>query len=522
MKRPSALVPVIAGFSVMLLLMAAVTAIGVTYVRILSDQLTAIVAERNEKSELAATMRALHEARYQSLMLASGMLDPFYRDEEILRFAGMAKDFIQARDKFLTLPLDEAEMDLWQQIRQAVRNVEPGIDQAVALMQGERLEEARRVIKQAVLPVQEVMMREWTRLVDMQRAKNRAAMDEARLASAQARRLTIGLSASAFLVGLVIAMFVVRRSRRLENELFEEKEQAQITLHAIGDAVIRFDREQHIAFLNPVAEQLLGIQGASALGQPMDAVLRLFDKLDRQDLTAALVGETLAGATASLPGSACLMSGPGMEFEVEGSCAPIHAPDGAIMGGVLVMRDVTEDREMHRKLIWQADHDALTGLMNRRAFEEKLSQSLVSKRASEFPLSLLYIDLDHFKPVNDSAGHAAGDELLRRIAYIMQSRIRDSDTLARMGGDEFAIVLTACPTAMAERIAHNIREGIGQFQFHWDDKTFRLGASIGIVHVPPHWSSLDDCLVAADAACYRAKHAGRDQVMVHAPGDTAP
>ncbi|MEW6676632.1 MAG: diguanylate cyclase [Pseudomonadota bacterium] len=515
MKRPSALVPVIAGFSVMLLLMAAVTAIGVTYVRILSDQLTAIVAERNQKAELATAMHALHEGRYQALMLATSLQDPFARDEEILRFSRMAQDFMLLRDKFLALPLDDAELELWQGIRTDVRSVEIGVDQAIDLLHADELEAARTLIRRQVLPAQESMMRKWGSLVDLQRKKNQEAMDEARHASSNASQLTLGLSAGAFLVGLVIAGFVIRLSRRLENALFQEKEMAQVTLHAIGDAVIRFDDKASLAYLNPVAEQLLGLQAGSVRHYPLDTVLRLQDKTDRTELTTQLVTSVLQGNHESIPFGATLISGPGMEFDVEGSCAPIHTHGGDIIGGVLVLRDVTEDRELHRKLIWQADHDALTGLLNRRAFEARLSQSLVSKRAGEFPLSVLYIDLDRFKPVNDTAGHAAGDELLRRISAIMQARIRDTDTLARMGGDEFAIVLSACPDAMAEEIAQQIRADIRQFHFAWENHTFQVGASIGIVHVPPHWASLDDCLVAADAACYKAKQGGRNQVAVH-------
>ncbi|MCP5279683.1 MAG: diguanylate cyclase [Thiobacillus sp.] len=515
MKRPSALVPVIAGFSIMLILMAGVTAIGVTYIRILSNQLTAIVAERNQKAELATTMRAVHEARYQSLMLASNMADPFLRDEEILRFSRMAMEFIQARDQFLSLPLDESEFSLWTRIRQEVRAVEAIAEQIIALSQEDRLNEARNLVRRNMLPTQESMMREWTGLVAMQRAKNQAAMDEARQASARARHLTVALSAGAFAVGLVIAVFVIRLSRRLGQDLYEEKERAQVTLHAIGDAVVRFDADQRVRYLNPVAEQLLGFSAPTALDQPVGDVLRLHGKGNSDDLSKVLVEDTLAGNRASLPDSTCLLSAPGLEYEVEGSCAPIHTTEGEIMGGVLVLRDVTEAREMHRRLLWQADHDSLTSLMNRRAFEERLARILGSKRSGDFPLSILYIDLDHFKPVNDTGGHAAGDELLRQLANLMQSRIRDSDFLARMGGDEFAIVLNACPDTKAEQIAEDIRDSIAKHRFEWQGRTFPAGASMGVVHVPPHWSTLDECLAAADAACYKAKQQGRDNIVVH-------
>jgi len=182
---------------------------------------------------------------------------------------------------------------------------------------------------------------------------------------------------------------------------------------------------------------------------------------------------------------------------------------------VLVIRDVSEERELNRKLIWQADHDSLTGLFNRRAFEERVSRALGSKRAGDLPMSLLFIDLDFFKQVNDSAGHAAGDELLRQLGGLMLSRIRESDLLARLGGDEFGIMLTACPHDVAEKIALAIRDSVANWHFNWENHGHRVGASIGVVHVPPHWSSLDECLAAADAACYKAKQNGRNDIVVH-------
>jgi len=193
---------------------------------------------------------------------------------------------------------------------------------------------------------------------------------------------------------------------------------------------------------------------------------------------------------------------------------PIILADGSI-GVLSVIRDVTEERELNRKLSWQADHDSLTGLHNRRAFEERVARALGGKRAGDMPMSLLFIDLDYFKQVNDSAGHAAGDELLRQLAGLMLSRIRDSDLLARLGGDEFGVMLTACPHGVAERIALAIRDGIANWHFTWEDRGHRVGASIGVVHVPPTWASLDECLAAADAACYKAKQNGRNTIVIH-------
>lgn len=516
MKKPSsALVPVIAGFSVMLLLLLAVTAIGVTHIRLLSNQLTAIVSDRNQKSEYAATMHGLHEARFQALMLASSIDDAFSRDEEMMRFSRMAHEFIQVRDRFLALPLDASERTLWEAMRSEVRQVETHANQVFDLLHADQLAQARAYIKKELTPHQDRMMQGWVKLLELQREKNQQAMVQAHAARDRAQKLAIGLSAAALIVGAIIAVFVVRLSRRLEKDLFEEKERAQITLQAIGDAVVRIDAQLLTRYLNPVAEHLVGLTAREAIGKPIGEVLRLFEKESRLEITDRISRDALRGTACALPLATNLTSAQGMEFEIEGVCSPIHSPEGEIMGAVLVLRDVTEAREMQRKLLWQANHDSLTGLINRRAFEERVARALGSKRAAEFPMSMLFIDLDHFKHVNDAAGHAAGDELLRQLGRLMHSRLRDVDLLARLGGDEFSVMLMSCPPDIAEKIAHVLQESVASFNFVWEGHHFQVGASIGVVHVPPHWASLDECLAAADAACYQAKQNGRNEIVVH-------
>ncbi len=516
MKIPSsALVPVITGFSVMLLLLLAVTAIGVTHIRLLSNQLTDIVAERNQKSEYAATMHALQEARFQSLMLASSLQDAFERDEELMRLAHMAREFIQVRDRFLALPLDAAELALWEDMRSEVRQVETYVNQVTELLQSDQMPQARHYLKQKLTPHQQRMMQGWDRLLDMQREKNMLALEQAHAARDRALHLSLALSATAMIVGIIIAVFVVRLSRRLEKDLFEEKERAQITLQAIGDAVVRFDEQLLTRYLNPVAERLVGLSSREAMGKPIDAVLRMFEKEGGREITTRISQESLLGTPCALPSGTVLTSARGTEFEVAGVCSSIHTPGGDIIGAVLVLRDVTEAREMQRKLLWQANHDSLTGLINRREFEERVSRALSSKRAAEFQTSILFIDLDRFKYVNDTAGHAAGDELLRQLGNLMQTRMREADLLARLGGDEFGVMLASCPPTAAEKIARLLQESVASFRFDWQGQTYQVGASIGVVHVPPHWSSLDACMAAADAACYQAKQNGRNEIVVH-------
>jgi diguanylate cyclase (GGDEF)-like protein len=185
---------------------------------------------------------------------------------------------------------------------------------------------------------------------------------------------------------------------------------------------------------------------------------------------------------------------------------------------VLVFRDVTDKRLLVQQLSHQAVHDALTGVDNRRGFEGLLKRVLDSPEANQAS-ALLYLDLDQFKVVNDTCGHAAGDVLLRQISALMQSRIRTMDGLARLGGDEFGILLESCPKEKARSIADQLVETIRNFRFEWEKKLFTIGVSIGVVPIPQANGSVSSLLIAADQACYAAKERGGNRVHVYEPDD---
>ncbi len=186
-----------------------------------------------------------------------------------------------------------------------------------------------------------------------------------------------------------------------------------------------------------------------------------------------------------------------------------------------VVRDITERKqadaalkESERRLAWQANHDALTGLVNRRKFEQHLEEVLHSAKVTKSQHSLCYLDLDRFKIVNDTCGHRAGDELLRQVTILLQSQVRSVDVLARLGGDEFGLLLNQCSLKEALAVANSLRESIQSFRFVWEEKTFKLGVSIGLVAIDASSQSLVNTLNSADSACYAAKKLGRDRVQV--------
>ena len=182
----------------------------------------------------------------------------------------------------------------------------------------------------------------------------------------------------------------------------------------------------------------------------------------------------------------------------------------------MVFHDVTAERKLTQQLSYQATHDALTGLVNRQEFERRLSRVLQSAREDHTEHALMFLDLDHFKQVNDTSGHAAGDELLRRIAVLFKHAIRQRDTLARLGGDEFGLLLERCTMQQAESIAKELLQHINTFVLDWSGVPHKVGLSIGMVVINQDTVSLSMVLSAADAACYESKRNGRNRYSVYA------
>ena len=322
--------------------------------------------------------------------------------------------------------------------------------------------------------------------------------------------------AAALLVvaGVVVSARIVRRSEEAEAEVFAEHDRAQVTLESIADAVITTDERGRIDYLNPVAEALTGLPTQEVQGKPFEHAIRLAKESDRQALVNPAAELFRAAHAVKSGGDTLLLCRDGRELAVDVSAAPIRDRASRIIGAVLVLKDVTRERQKTVELAREARHDSLTGLVNRREFEQRLSRALASATELGREHAVLYLDLDRFKVVNDTCGHAAGDKLLRDISGVLESNLRDRDTLARLGGDEFAILLENCQPDDATRIASTLCQAVAAFEFHWEGREFRPGISVGVVPIAGGRQSVAQVLSAADACCYKAKDAGRNRVYV--------
>ncbi|HXU44187.1 MAG TPA: EAL domain-containing protein [Thermoanaerobaculia bacterium] len=299
-----------------------------------------------------------------------------------------------------------------------------------------------------------------------------------------------------------------------------ESELARATLASMADGVVATDARGRVELLNPAAEKLAGWPAEEARGLPVAAVFRLIDEGTGREVEHPVQRCLASGESLRLSERIALQRREGSRHAVECTCSPIRDQQGAQVGAVLVFQDVTEKRLLALQLAHQATHDALTGLFNRPAFDGHLQRALEESRRAGVTHALGYMDLDQFKLVNDTCGHLAGDELLRRVTELVQGAVRSSDLVARLGGDEFGILMLSCPLETAERLIGKFHRELQSFRFTWQDKNFNVGASIGLVPINADFTSVAHLLSAADHACYVAKDKGRNRIQVYRP-DTA-
>ncbi len=314
----------------------------------------------------------------------------------------------------------------------------------------------------------------------------------------------------------------ITERKRAEQQFYDEKERAEVTLQSIADAVITTNRDGTVDYVNPIAEKMTGWTLAEARGRSVTEIVKLVADGGREPIQDPVRSALKSGEPLHLADQTALVSRRGLEVPIQATVAPIRDRAGQTAGAVIVFSDVSRERRMKRLLSYQAAHDALTGLINRREFESRLNSAIESARADRnVRHAMIYVDLDQFKVVNDTCGHPAGDQLLRQVTGLLQTRVRANDVLARLGGDEFGVLLEHCTPEQALRIADSLRQSIHDVRFQWGTNTMQIGASIGIVEINQHTESVATLLSAADIACYSAKDGGRNRVQVYDPASAS-
>jgi diguanylate cyclase (GGDEF)-like protein/PAS domain S-box-containing protein len=312
----------------------------------------------------------------------------------------------------------------------------------------------------------------------------------------------------------------ISHRKSLEVSLSRSKRQAQFTLESIGEGVVTTDNDGRIDYMNLAAENLIGVNRDDATGHTIGELFKLVDDSDRRSLGDPVDRCLSMRRRVNMGRRAVMVTHDGEhEHSVELSASPIRGPGDSISGAVVVFHDVGELRGLTQKMSYQAAHDPMTGLINRREFERRLDESMDAAHSDEAVHMLFYMDLDRFKAVNDSCGHLAGDNMLREVATLIKDQVRESDYVGRLGGDEFGALLIGCPVDKARQIATDICTAVADYRFVWKDKIFDIGISIGLVEISHTSGTVQDVMAAADSACYVAKQEGRGKVHIYSARD---
>ncbi len=509
----------LAASAALLALLLVMTAVGLSRVETINRQISDTI--RNQRIEAGLISEALKavRGRSQAMSVLFAVENPVLRDEAYERYQALTRLAMENIGKLRSLDISAAEQPELKQAYAAVdRAGAVGDEIAASLMtSGAAAATIQLTVKssEAQDEIEDV-------LYLLQEAGRVATQNKIGKADGAARNvilLIVGVWVLILLAAGFLAALIMRQVGRTENELQFEKELAQVTLHSIGDGVITTDAAGRVEYLNPVAERYTGWLTPEAHGKPLEEIYRVID-----ERTGRAVEPFSVDATGSREerdsGSVRLVDRSGRECPIRYSLEAIRSRNDRVLGMIVVFHDISQIRAMSQQLIWQASHDALTGLVNRREFERRLTGLIETANSGSREHALMFMDLDNFKAVNDTCGHGAGDELLRQLTAVMMSRMRGSDTLARLGGDEFGALLESCPLDQALRIANAMRETVREFRFVWENKTFSVGVSIGLVPLTPESGDLNRVLSLADACCYDAKSKGRDRVQVHRQGES--
>ncbi len=506
------------GFSSVLALLAVIVIFSLNQMSAVNQRIETTIQQQRTKIELIGTIRSI--LRERALWLHRLALVPVasQRQAQWAAFQQSAGHFNRVRGQLVAMASGEEEQQtLGQWLQQTAASFQRQNQAAKAIRT--RRDVASQLLLADAAVAQHRQMAEFDKLLQLEYALPDTAVSTLDSSYAIAYRWMLGVGAITLLLGVGIAFFVTRRTARVEAALFRQREHAEVTLHSIADAVITTDTDGRIDQMNHMAEKLTGWRAADAHGQLLGAVFRIVNEITHQPVDHPVYDLVPDGQTVALDSDHLLLNATGREFSIEDSVAPIRNYGGETVGLVLVFRDVTETRSLARQLAWQARHDMLTGLVNRHEFETRLNTKLESIRLNGGVYALLYLGLDQFKVVNDTCGHAAGDELLRQLTTLLQECLPPSVILARLGGDEFGALLPHCSLAMAEDAADKLLGAVQQFHFVWEDKTFFVGASIGVVDIGGGRGHFTSLLGAADSACHIAKRKGRNRIQVFRADD---
>lgn len=479
-------------------------------------QINEIVTSNNKKSHLLVEMQQASRDKSLALYSMISSETSLEYDKVFIKFQFHTEVFDKARKTLLSMPLSTTERDLIKHQGKLSRIALPLQNIIIKFLHKERYRDAVKILTSKSIPAQNAVLAQISKIIKFQNNSNEHILSQLQNRLNNNIIFILIISIIIFILTAVTSLYVISKITKTEKQLFFEKELAQTTLHSIGDGVITVNKNYAIQTINPVAEILTDVKSKDVIGENILSVYDGENSKQKSEINKHLTNNNTERSLFDFT----LTKKDGTRYEVEHSITPIIDQTKNVLGAVIILRDVTKVRTMEKRLSYQASHDALTGLINRREFEVRIKQTLRNSQIENTIHSICFLDLDKFKIINDTSGHAAGDEFLKQVSNTIQSLLRQTDVLARLGGDEFGIILNSCSIKKAESICNQIIKKIRATRFIWGENAFETGASIGIVPVTKHTASVSEIMSSVDAACYEAKNKGRNCTQIFKPDDT--
>ena len=513
-KRPS-LILVRRVVLLILILLSVLAALSFSYLANLQSAMTQVSEVHNRKVELIHRMSNIVQARSLQLYSVAFREDPWFRDERYMEFRSVAVDFVELRDRLVELGLAPEEQELMDEALDMIRVTAPlQEDLMQRMLGGDEIEAVWSDLVDIDLPLEMALLQQFADLGRRVQDNAYAARQDSEARYHAALRM---LSLVTLLIILSVVLGGARmlmRLRYIESSLSEEQELSLGTLNNIADGVIITDEQGLILTMNNRATQMTGVGDEEARGQPVEEIYRLSRPAGDACMPASLFAGLLAGVATRAYRHHVLQDRKGALHYIEETISPIFDQDGGLVRVSYIFRDVSADLARMEKMSWDARHDHLTGALNRRAFEVELERACLEVKQGK-TCTIIYLDLDDFKQLNDTYGHHAGDAYLVGLVRTMSSCIRRHDSLARMGGDEFAILLTDCSLEHARQIVDNLLTAIRDMAFTFEGRVLHgVGASIGVLALDGSEQDPDAVMRRVDQACYEAKRSGKNQVRV--------
>ncbi|MCW8931985.1 MAG: diguanylate cyclase [Gammaproteobacteria bacterium] len=438
--------------------------------------------------------------------------DPFIRDELWMQFNSFGTEFIVSRNDLYNMPISDEIKQLLEEQDQLTQPLGRIQHQIVQLAIDDENNVAKHLLFTKANPLQTQMLQFFRKIESNVENKNNQALIGANHLNWYAKRIVLLASILITLISIYIAYLIYKTVNQSENNLKEAQKRAMITLHSIADGVFLTNAQGRIEQVNGVAQSLLGLKSEKIVGCYLDDVVHLYSEHNLSQRIELLRSNPHINQVKKSNGWIFLQRNEDELLAVEYSISPVII-NQELNGIVVVFHDINEIQKLHKQLNYQVNHDELTQLYNRRIFEKQLIDTINEvKRYDEIKAWLCYIDLDNFKTINDTAGHLAGDQLLKQVAQILLGAVRNTDYVARLGGDEFAIILRHANEQEAKDTAERIRFSLEAMIFEWQSQEFNVTASLGLTNIDDDSDNIDVPLKKADEACYTAKKTGRNKL----------